>query len=97
MSRRAFRLVSIPAVAMAVGLIAGCASPAMQSDELRTMVEEAQSTADQALRAANEANSKATDASQKADKALSVANDAQACCQRNSSKIDRLLEKSMMK
>lgn len=74
-------LSKLSAVALAVGLFAGCASTA----------DEGMSSDAQAAQAA------ATNAQATADQALQTANEALACCRANEEKFDRMFRQSMMK
>lgn len=70
-------------------LAAGCANTT-EIDEIRSMAQAAQQTADQA-------NSTAQSADRKADRALQTANDAQRAAEEANTKIDRSFKESMQK
>lgn len=74
-------LSQLSAAALAVGLVAGCASTA--DEGLQSQIQAAQSAA---------SNAQAT-----ADQALQTANEALACCRANEEKFDRMFHRSMMK
>lgn len=78
-------LLSLAAVLAASGLISGCATDELKKEiaDVRTLAEQAQSTAN------------AADA--KAQQAQDAARDAQACCTDNTQKIDRMFRKAMLK
>jgi hypothetical protein len=91
---------------LAAGLVfvlAGCASTS-EIQSLRAMTEEAMAIstgakdqADAAMGAAQEANANAQRAMDRADAAMQAADEAQTCCEANTRRIDRLLERSMSK
>jgi len=80
----------------AIVLSAGCASTT-EMDQLRSMIEQAQSTADEGVRRAAGAQATADAALQKANEANRSAAQALACCEANSEKIDRMFKKAMQK
>lgn len=97
------RILDISALALVVGLSAGCASTS-ELQEVRAMAESAQLDSDAAGTNAGEAKTAARSAQQtaeaaerKADQALQAANDANSCCEQNSEKLDRMFKKSMSK
>ena len=78
------------------GLVSGCAS----TEQIAAI----QATADKAMAAANNAAQRADNAMSTANEALDAARSAQSaaqsaleCCNENSSKLDRMFEKAMMK
>ena len=75
-------LINASMLAIVLGLASGCVTTE-QLAEVRAIAEGAQSTANSAVSAANEANS--------------AAQAAADCCNGNSTKIDRMLEKVMSK
>lgn len=62
-----------------------------------TEIEKAQTMAQQAIDAASRATSAAEQASEKADRAMQAAQESQRCCDANSEKMERLLERGMSK
>lgn len=72
-------------VAVAMVMMAGCASQGMQAK------------IDQAMRKAEAAQAAANQAQQTATQALQVANEALECCQANSQRIERMFEVSQRK
>ena len=83
-------------LAFALVLLSGCATTE-QIAEIRSMAESAQSTANNASSQASRALATANEALDTARQAQSTANSAVDCCNANSSKIDRMFEKAMMK
>lgn len=90
------RVLTASAVAMALGLSAGCASTT-KIDEVRTMAEEAARTATQATERAAVAERKAEQAQSTADAAMRQAQEAERCCEETNEKMDRMFKKSMTK
>ncbi len=70
-------------------LVTGCAST--------SEINEAKSAAERAMEAANRAVSMAEAAEAKAEQALREAQQAQMCCNENSEKMQRMLERNMSK
>lgn len=83
---KGIRMLGLAAVFM---LAAGCATT--------DSVKKAQSTADEALRAAQAAQSTASSAQQTAQQAKGTADAAQACCTEAQTKLDRVFERSQRK
>jgi hypothetical protein len=91
-------ITQVSAVALALFFLGGCATPTnTQIDEIRSMAEDAQATANNASRQASSALSTANEALDTARRAESAANNALECCNDNSRKIDRMFEKAMRK
>lgn len=90
------KATKISIVALAAGLMVGCASKSditnlqTQIDDLNAKVSSVDSTAKQALDAANAANAKASAAESAALRAAAAAEDT-------NSKLDAMFKKSMMK
>ncbi len=80
------RKLSLTAV---LALTVGCAST--------TQIEEANSNAERALRAAEAAEQAAAEALRKAEAAMNAAQAAQRCCDENRSRIDRAFRQSQQK
>lgn len=98
MMPKTIRLLTLPAIGLAVSLAAGCASKG------ETTEEPSASTADQAIEAAQEAQQiareareTATEAKNSAQEAKQSAEDAQACCNTNTERLDRMFEQSQSK
>ncbi len=106
MSQIVKRTATVLTVAVAFGVLSGCASTDLQNRvaEAERIAQAAQrdaaaakSSADAASRAAEAASRAASNAQASADAAKRSADSAQACCQANSEKIDRMFKKSMSK
>ena len=69
------------ALAIALGIAAGCASTS-ELKRVEGIATQAQADAQAAGQAANQASQAAADASRKADSALQAADEANACCQK---------------
>ena len=87
--------------ALVAGLLGGCAA---DMNRINQQVEEAKATAERALSRANDAynlaqsaSTTASDAAYSASQAQSAADSALECCNNNSSKIERMFEKAMLK
>lgn len=90
------KLIKISVLALSMGLVGGCAD--------MTQVEAAQAAADAAMARANDAynlaqnaHTVASEASYAAEQATKTGQAALACCNENSSRLDRMFEKAMMK
>lgn len=91
--------IKLAALVGGVLLAAGCAQEVTMDDlnAVRSVAEGAQSTANDAQRAANEARQMAQGAQTTANQALRAAQDAQSCCDATNQKIDRMFEQSQQK
>lgn len=99
-------VLKLSAVALTATMAMGCAN-----GDLRTMVENAQATADQAAQDASAARSAAEAARTTADRAsqmassaqstasqaMSAAQSAQSCCDANRERLERMFQRSMSK
>ncbi len=89
-------LIKLSAVALALGLMAGCAhkgpAPAAQED-----VEKAQAAADAAMAAATKAENSAAAAERTANAAMNAAEDAKRAADACSERCGRMTEKVMAK
>ncbi len=83
-------------VATVLGLVSGCATTE-QLAEVRSIAESAQSSANGAASRADNALSTANDALDAARNAQSTAEAATNCCNANTERLDRMVEKAMMK
>lgn len=90
------KLIKVTALALSLGLLGGCADT--------TQLAKIQAAADAAMAKATEAHNLATtghgiasDAAYAAQQAQATADSALECCNANSSKLDRMFEKAMMK
>ena len=82
-------------VIAALSLLAGC-HDGIREDKMM-MMQEAIDVAREAERKAQAANALASEANFAAQKAQETADSALQCCNNNSTKIDRMFEKTMMK
>ena len=87
--------VKLLALFIAIGLT-GCATT-KDLDAVRLEVQQANATAEAALKAANEANATAQEANATAQEANATAQDAKATSQTTENKIDRMFKKAMYK
>jgi hypothetical protein len=91
------------AAVFVVGLFSGCASTnrvtelEARLDEVSATANNAQSTADQALAAANAADAKASQAAADAAAAMRAAEEAKSLAAAADAKADRMFQKSMTK
>jgi hypothetical protein len=90
------KFIKISVLALSMGLVGGCAD--------MTQVEAAKAAADAAMARANDAYNLAqnahtvgSEAAYAADQATRSSQAALACCNENSSRLDRMFEKAMMK
>lgn len=90
------KIIKVTVLAISLGMLGGCAD--------MTQIEEAKSAAAAAMAKANDAYNLATianevgsEANYAATQAQATADAALACCNDNSSKLDRMFEKAMMK
>lgn len=95
--------IRLALLAAALGSVAGCATTADLDglrDELaaiRTSVNEAQQDATAAGESAQGAQQSADAARETADQALRLAEETQSCCNRNTRRMDRMFEQSVLK
>ena len=89
-------LLRASVLALALGLIAGCAT-VEQVNEVKAMAERAQSSADSAGQRADSALATANQALEAANRAESTAQSALDCCNQNTSRLDKMFEKAMQK
>ena len=91
------KFVKISALALALGLVAGCGVTQEQLDEVRSTAETALSEAKSAQNRANNAHTVASEAAFAASEAQKSVQTALKCCNENSDRLDRMFEKAMMK
>ncbi len=87
-------------IALALGMLGGCADVARtntQLDEARAAAAAAKAKADDAYKLAQSANEVASEAAYNATQAQKTADSALDCCNKNSSKIERMFKKAMRK
>ena len=87
------KITKIAALALALGMLGGCAAPPVDS----SAIDAAMAKATDAYNLATEARQIASDASYAASQAQATADSAFECCNQNSQKLDRMFEKAMMK
>ncbi len=90
------KLIKISVLALSMGLVGGCADMT-QIDAAKAAADAAMARANDAYNLAQNAHTVASEASFAADKASKDAQAALACCNENSSRLDRMFEKAMMK
>lgn len=90
------KLIKISVLALSMGLVGGCADMT-RIDAAKAAADAAMAKANDAYNLAQNAHTVASEASFAADKASKDAQAALACCNENSSRLDRMFEKAMMK
>ncbi|HLT89866.1 MAG TPA: Lpp/OprI family alanine-zipper lipoprotein [Woeseiaceae bacterium] len=96
-------IVKVSALALVLGVAAGCANQA-ERDQLQQTVDQAardaaaaKSAAEAARAAADSAAQAARNAQATADEALAAAEEAQSCCDANRDRLERMFQRSMSK
>lgn len=89
-------LIRASILALAVVMLGGCVTTE-QLNEVKSIAESAQATANSAAERSSNALSVANQALDAAHKAQDSAQSALDCCNQNSSKLDRMFEKAMQK
>ena len=90
-------------LALAVGMLGGCADGRFMSrinaqlDEAKAAAAAAKAKADDAYKLAQSASETASEAAYNANQAQTAADSALECCNKNSSKIERMFKKAMRK
>ena len=90
------KIIKVTALAISLGMLGGCADMT-QVEEAKAAAAAAMDKATDAYNLAQIANTTASEASYAAQQAQSTAEAALACCNDNSSKLDRMFQKAMMK
>ena len=90
------KIIKVTALAISLGMLGGCADMT-QIEEVKATAAAAMAKATDAYNLAQIANTTASEASYAASEAQATANAALACCNDNSSKLDRMFQKAMMK
>lgn len=90
------KLIKVSVLALFIGLVGGCADMS-QIDEAKAAAAAANARADDAYNLAQIAHTIASEAAYNGDQAQAAAEAALACCNDNSSRLDRMFEKAMMK
>ena len=87
------KIIKISILALSLGMLGGCAAPAVDN----SVAEAALAKAQDAYNLATNAHEMASEASYAAGQAQNTADAAMECCNENSQKLDRMFEKAMMK
>jgi hypothetical protein len=90
------KLIKISVLALSMGLVGGCADMT-QIDAAKAAADAAMARANDAYNLAQNAHTVGSEASYAAEQATKNAQAALACCNENSSRLDRMFEKAMMK
>lgn len=90
------KLIKISVLALSLGLVGGCADMS-QIDAIKAQANAALSKATDAYNLAQNAHTVASEAAYNATQAQKTAQTALECCNENSSRLDRMFEKAMMK
>jgi len=91
------KLIKISVLALSLGLVGGCAVDMSQVDAAKAQASAALAKATDAYNLAQNAHTVASEASYNATQAQKTAQTALECCNENSSRLDRMFEKAMMK
>jgi len=91
------KLIKITVLALSLGMLGGCAADMTQIDAAKAQASAALAKATDAYNLAQNAHTVASEAAYNADKATQTAQTALECCNANSSRLDRMFEKAMMK
>ncbi len=89
-------IIKVSVLALSLGMLGGCADMA-QVEEAKAAAAAAMDKANEAYNLAQVANTTASEAAYGAQQAQSTAEAALECCNANSSKLDRMFQKAMMK
>ena len=87
------KIIKISILALSLGMLGGCAAPAVDN----SVAEAALAKAQDAYNLATNAHEMASEAAYAAGQAQNTADAAMECCNQNSQKLDRMFEKAMMK
>ena len=90
------KLIKISVLAFSIGLVGGCADMS-QVEAAQKAAADAMAKATDAYNLAQNAHTVASEAAYNADQAQKSAEAALACCNENTSRLDRMFEKAMMK
>lgn len=90
------KLIKLSVLALSIGLVGGCADMS-QVEEAKAAAANAMAKATDAYNLAQNAHTVASEAAYNADQAQKSAEAALACCNENTSRLDRMFEKAMMK
>lgn len=97
MTKKLRNALRTAALVCAIAFVGGCANTDVLEQELRTAISAAQSAADAAQSAANEARQLATAAQSTANQALQAAEAAQASSDETNERLDRMAEEGVLK
>ena len=90
------KLIKVSVLALSMGLVSGCADMS-QVEAAKAAADAAMARANDAYNLAQNAHTVGSEAAYAADQAQKDAQAALACCNENSSRLDRMFEKAMMK
>ena len=90
------KLIKTSILVFSIGIIGGCADMS-QIDAAKAAADAAMARANDAYNLAQNAHTVASEAAYASDQAQKTAQAALECCNDNSSKLDRMFEKAMMK
>ena len=90
------KIIKVTLLAVSLGMLGGCATTE-QLEEAKAMASASMEKANDAYNLAQIANTTASEASYAAQQAQATAQSALECCNDNSSKLDRMFQKAMMK
>ncbi|MFA7096343.1 MAG: Lpp/OprI family alanine-zipper lipoprotein [Gammaproteobacteria bacterium] len=88
-------VAKVSAIALAMGLAAGCAT--VDAERVNKDIADAAAQAQAAADRAAKAEQMAAEASRKADAAMEAAQAAQQCCDQTRESLDRMFKKAMQK
>ena len=89
-------IIKVTVLALSLGMLGGCADMT-QIDEVKATADAAMAKANDAYNLAQSSHTIASEAAYAAQQAQSTAESALECCNANSSKLDRMFQKAMMK
>lgn len=92
------KLVTALGLAIALAFISGCSSiTPQQLQAIQQTADQALAEAKEARLQANQAQNLASEAAYEAEQAKNSASNALECCNENTTRLDRMFEKAMMK
>lgn len=91
------QLINASILAFSITLLGGCAADMSQVEAAQAAADAAMARANDAYSLAQTAHTVASEAAYASEQAQKSAEAALACCNDNSSKLDRMFEKAMMK
>ena len=90
------KLIKISVLALSLGMVGGCADMS-QMDAIKAQTSAAMAKATDAYNLAQNAHTVASEAAYEATQATKTSQAALECCNANTSRLDRMFEKAMMK